>query len=112
MTGELHYTELFVFTNSIVFQRIFYKGKSKIILFFDIFTKLHTARMQWGLIIYLINTTIARIPEASIYVLYRVKYLGETMRVLQLFFSYPISRVGGDTKRFGTMYEKKGRGKT
>ena len=43
--GELQDMELFVFTNNMVFESVFYKGNSKILLLFEILLRLHQVNM-------------------------------------------------------------------
>ena len=42
---ELQDVELFVFTDNLVFESLFYKGKSKIPLLFELVLRLHKVQM-------------------------------------------------------------------
>ena len=45
-TGELRDSEIFLFMDNLVFERIFYKGTSKNNLLFDVVLRIHKVQMR------------------------------------------------------------------
>ena len=64
--GELDGVELFVFTDNLVFESIFYKGTSKILLLFEIVLRLHQLQMIGELVLHVIHIVVIRMIEAGI----------------------------------------------
>ena len=44
--GEIQDVELFVFTDNLVFESVFYKGKSRIPLMFELVLRLHQVQIR------------------------------------------------------------------
>ena len=58
--------ELFVFTDNLVFESVFYKGGSEILFLFELFLRLHKVHMIGYMIQRVIITVGTRIIEAGI----------------------------------------------
>ena len=54
-SGELQDVELFIFTDNMVFESIYYKGESKIILLLDIVLRLHQFQIREELILHVVH---------------------------------------------------------
>ena len=79
---ELKDVELFVFTYNLVFESVFYKGKSKRPLMFGIVLRLHQVQMRGYLILHVVNTIEIRMTEKLIYGIPRGNNMGVIMRGL------------------------------
>ena len=56
-SGELKYVELFVFTDNLVFESVFYTGTSKNPLMFELVLRLHQVHMSIdGIYLFSVNT--------------------------------------------------------
>ena len=53
--GELDGVELFVFTDNLVFERVFYKGTSKILLLLELVLRLNQVQMIGKLNLHVIH---------------------------------------------------------
>ena len=62
---ELNNTELFLFTENLVFESMFYKGTSKSPLLLYIFLRLHQVQMREYLILQIIHTEVTQMIEAG-----------------------------------------------
>ena len=74
--------ELFVFTDSLVFRSVFYKGGSKSPLLLEISLRLHQAQMRGYLILHVVHIEITVIVESGFDGLFRGGYFGRMTRDL------------------------------
>ena len=58
--------ELFLSTDNLVFESVFYKGDSEITFLFEIVLRLHQVQMRELFILHVVNTVGTRIIEAVI----------------------------------------------
>ena len=80
ISGEFQYVEFLVFTYNMVFESVYYKGTSKILLLFEIFLRLRQVHMRGYLILYVAHIAGTRMIEAVIDGILRVNNLEGTMR--------------------------------
>ena len=87
---ELHDVELFVFADNLVFESLFFNGKSKITLLFEIVFRLHQGQIRENLILHVVHISGMRIIEAVVDGLSRENNLGGVKRELNplQFFPY------------------------
>ena len=64
---EMQDVEPFVFTDHMVFERVFYKGTSKTPFLFELVIRLHQVQMRGDLILHVVHITVTIIIEAGIY---------------------------------------------
>ena len=69
--GELKGVEFFMFTDNLMFERVFYKGASKITLLFEIVLRLHQVQIIGELILHVIHIAGTQMIEARIDVISR-----------------------------------------
>ena len=81
-SGDLKDVELFVFTDNLVFDHVFYKGTSKITLLFEFVLRLHQVQMLGELILHVIRIAGTCMTNAGIDGLSRGNNLGGMMRLL------------------------------
>ena len=58
--GELQDMELFVFTNNMVFESVFYKWYIKILLIFEIVLRLHQVHMRGDMVLHIFHISGTR----------------------------------------------------
>ena len=71
-----------MFTDNLVFEKVFYKGISKIPFLFELVLKLHQFHMRGELIFHVIQVVVTQMIEAGIDGLYRGGNLGGMVRGL------------------------------
>ena len=81
--GDLNNADLFVFTDNLVFECVFYKGTSKSPLLFELFLRLHKVQMKGDLILKVVHIAGTRMIEAVIESLPRGINMGEAIRGLE-----------------------------
>ena len=69
-----------MFIYNLAFESLFYKGKSKIPLLFELVLRLHQVQIRGEFIFHVINILGTRIIEAGMYSLSRGNNLGVMMR--------------------------------
>ena len=74
--GELKNVEIFVFTDNLVFESVFYKGISNIPLLFELVPRLHRVQMKGEFILHVVHIVGTRMIESGIDGLYRGNNLG------------------------------------
>ena len=79
-----------MFTDNLVFERIFNKGTSKSPLLFEIVLRLHQVQMRGEMILHAIHITGTRMIEAGIDGIYRGDNLGGIVRGLNHLQSVPL----------------------
>ena len=95
--GELNNAKLFVFTENLVFESMFYKGTLKITLFFGIVLHFHQVQMKGELILHIIHIVGTHMIEAGIDGLSRGNNFGGMMRGLNPLKCVPLGK--GDMER-------------
>ena len=75
--------ELFVFTNNLLFESVFYKGTSKSLLLFEIVIRLHQVQIKEELILHILHIEGKRVEKSGIDGLSRGNNMGGVMRGLQ-----------------------------
>ena len=69
-------------TDNMLFESVFYRGKSKIPLLFELILRLHQVQMRGYLILHVVNTIEIRMTEKLIYGIPRGNNMGVIMRGL------------------------------
>ena len=78
-----------------LFESVFYKGASKILLLFKTFLRLNQVNMQGGVILHVVHISGTRIIEAGNYGLSIRNYLVGMMRGVNIFiFTIQITSTG------------------
>ena len=90
VSEELKGAELFIFMDNLVFESIFYKGTSKILLLFEIVLRLHQLQMIGELVLHVIHIVVIRIIEAGIDSIYGGENLGGMIRGVNSLQFYPL----------------------
>ena len=104
VSEELKGAELFIFMDNLVFESIFYKGTSKILLLFEIVLRLHQLQMIGELVLHVIHIVVIRMIEAGIDGIYGGGELGRDDKGGELFTVLPIiSRSSSEIGQFGAM---------
>ena len=81
---ELKDVELFVFTDNLVFDSVFYKGTSKSPLLSEIFLRLYQVQMIWYFILNVVNISVTRVINTVNDGLSRGNDLGGMMRLMNI----------------------------
>ena len=74
--------ELFVLTDNMLFESVFYRGKSKIPLLFELILRLHQVQMRGYFTLNVVHIAVTRTIEAKINGISRGNNLGGMMIVL------------------------------
>ena len=90
VSEELKGAELFIFMDNLVFESIFYKGTSKILLLFEIVLRLHQLQMIGELVLHVIHIVVIRMIEAGIDGIYGGGDLGGMIRGVNSLQFYPL----------------------
>ena len=88
--GELKGVELFVFTDNLVSESLFYKVTLKKPLMFELVLRLHQVYMRGELILHVIHITCTQMIEAGIDGLSRGNNLGDVTRVINHLHFVPL----------------------
>ena len=86
--------ELFVFTNNLLFESVFYKGTSKSLLLFELVIRLHQVQIKGELILHILHIEGKRVEKSGIDGLSRGNNIGGGDERSGSFAIFPVGKRG------------------